>query len=104
MHRVIDQQLIKNDGKIDAANLCATVQYLIALQLEDRLKRALVFCKDLNLEHCVVAGGVAANLFIQNYLSNVCSQFNIEMALLPAQYCTDNGVMIAWNGVLVIWD
>ena len=99
MHRLIDQQLIKYNGKIDTANLCATVQHLIALQLEDRLKRALIFCKDLNLEYCVVAGGVAANLFIKNYLSNVCSQFNIEMALLTAEY-----FMIVWKDVLVILD
>lgn len=103
MHRLIDQQLKKNNGKIDTANLCATVQHLIALQLEDRLKRALLFCKDLNIKHCVIAGGVAANLYIKSYLTNVCSEFNIQTAIIPVEYCTDNGVMIAWNGVLVIF-
>ena len=31
-------------------------------------------------------------------LSQVCDAFGCELILPPAKYCTDNGVMIAWNG------
>ena len=31
--------------------------------------------------------------------SQVCSEFDFTLVAPPAKYCTDNGVMVAWNGV-----
>ncbi len=36
---------------------------------------------------------------IRGYLSKVCEAHSVELVAPPPKYCTDNGVMIAWNGV-----
>ena len=82
-------------------DICASVQHAIALQLADRLERALKFVQNqsLNLNHIVVSGGVASNVYIRNHLERVASTNNVKLSAPPIKYCTDNGVMIAWNGV-----
>ena len=60
----------------------------------------------------VVSGGVACNNYIVDKLKSQCDQMetfyeetNIEVvAPFPRHLCTDNGVMIAWNGVLKLID
>ncbi|CUS07644.1 unnamed protein product [Tuber aestivum] len=49
----------------------------------------------------VVSGGVAANKFLKNILSNyLCNGgYNIRIAVPPQKYCTDNAAMIAWAGL-----
>lgn len=83
------------------SNICASVQNIITFQLEDRLKRALKFLEvsNMKIEHVVVSGGVASNLFLRNNLENLCSKYNVKLSAPPVKYCTDNGVMIAWNGI-----
>lgn len=81
-------------------NICATVQKIIALQLEDRLKRALAFLylRNITISDVVVSGGVASNLYIRSQLEDFCSSQGLKVSSPPISYCTDNGVMIAWNG------
>jgi N6-L-threonylcarbamoyladenine synthase len=87
---------------IELNNMCAIVQTILSHQLCDRLERALVFIKNSDgnslLSSCVVSGGVASNLFIRNELKKVCDKYEVEMKVPPIEYCSDNGVMIAWNG------
>lgn len=47
----------------------------------------------------MVSGGVASNRFIKNALKFVCDHYNYRLIAPPPKYCTDNGVMIAWNGI-----
>jgi len=47
----------------------------------------------------VVAGGVACNKYIAKMLSKVCTAMGYTLAVPPPALCTDNGLMIAWNGV-----
>nr|CAD7422031.1 unnamed protein product [Timema poppensis] len=47
----------------------------------------------------VVSGGVACNSFITGALGVVCEEYGYSLAVPPPKLCTDNGVMIAWNGV-----
>jgi N6-L-threonylcarbamoyladenine synthase len=93
---------IKNLLKEDViANISAAVQASIILQLQDRLKRALIFLEynKIKIEHVVISGGVASNKEIRSVLEKECKQFNLKISLPPISYCTDNGVMISWNGV-----
>ena len=67
-----------------------------------RLQRALEFTnlqEDLDIKSVVVSGGVASNQRIRSLLQIVCNEYNCQLVLPPVKYCTDNGVMIAWNGV-----
>lgn len=47
----------------------------------------------------VFAGGVACNDFIYKALSQMVSQFEFESYRCSKRLCSNNGVMIAWNGI-----
>ena len=47
----------------------------------------------------VVSGGVACNGFIKRALGLICQEMDYSLAVPPPHLCTDNGVMIAWNGM-----
>ena len=47
----------------------------------------------------VASGGVASNSMIRRSLEKVGSEMGVRVVFPPPKYCTDNGVMIAWNGL-----
>uniref|UniRef100_A0A8C6DCD0 N(6)-L-threonylcarbamoyladenine synthase n=1 Tax=Moschus moschiferus TaxID=68415 RepID=A0A8C6DCD0_MOSMO len=47
----------------------------------------------------VVSGGVASNLHIRKALEIVTNATQCTLLCPPPRLCTDNGVMIAWNGI-----
>lgn len=47
----------------------------------------------------VVSGGVACNSHFRKYLSIVCAEMGYTLVCPPPKLCTDNGIMIAWNGM-----
>lgn len=47
----------------------------------------------------MVSGGVACNDFMFQSLSELCELTNYRAVRPSKKYCTDNGIMIAWNGV-----
>lgn len=47
----------------------------------------------------VVSGGVACNAFIADALDVVCNEIRYKLVVPPPKLCTDNGIMIAWNGL-----
>lgn len=50
----------------------------------------------------VLAGGVASNQYILKMLQLVASFYGFNVFSPPPSLCTDNAVMIAWNGSLLI--
>jgi N6-L-threonylcarbamoyladenine synthase len=46
-----------------------------------------------------VSGGVASNEYVKRGLELVCQEMNYKLNCPEKKLCTDNGVMIAWNGV-----
>jgi N6-L-threonylcarbamoyladenine synthase len=46
-----------------------------------------------------VAGGVAANLYLRQRLTELAAGEGAELMAPPTQLCTDNGAMIAWAGI-----
>ena len=53
-----------------------------------------------NCDTCVIAGGVAANQFMRDYVKEIMPQKKI---IFPAlSYCTDNAAMIAYLGELYL--
>ncbi|KAJ8687546.1 hypothetical protein QAD02_023340 [Eretmocerus hayati] len=86
------------------ANLCAGFLMAVTKHLCLRLQRAMWFIERRELipedkRTLVVSGGVAANNFIANALTKICSENGYRLIRPPPKLCTDNGVMIAWNGV-----
>ncbi|GIR49365.1 MAG: hypothetical protein CM15mP58_14620 [Burkholderiaceae bacterium] len=48
----------------------------------------------------MVSGGVAANHYIRETLSNLCQAMQVNLRLPPKHLCADNGLMIAWAACL----
>jgi len=67
----------------------------------DRCQRALaLFAADYGCKGpLVVAGGVAANLYLRDRLGALASEENCRFLAPPQGLCTDNAAMIAWAGV-----
>ncbi len=48
----------------------------------------------------LVTGGVAVNKRLQEMISYISNEHNIEFHVVPLKYAGDNGAMIAWTGIL----
>jgi N6-L-threonylcarbamoyladenine synthase/protein kinase Bud32 len=51
-------------------------------------------------EECLVIGGVAANERLREMITKMCEERNAKAYFVPPKYSGDNGVMIAWCGLL----
>ncbi|MBM3648741.1 MAG: tRNA (adenosine(37)-N6)-threonylcarbamoyltransferase complex transferase subunit TsaD [Alphaproteobacteria bacterium] len=78
------------------ADLCASFQRTVGDVLADRCANALRAAPPSTL---VVAGGVAANLYLRRRLDETARQHGAGLVAPPVALCTDNGAMIAWAGI-----
>ncbi|KAM3185264.1 hypothetical protein ACTXT7_006730 [Hymenolepis weldensis] len=108
------------------ASICAACQTSVTRSFCRRVQRAIVYCvhnsllpssvqipertwsrpeirevTDLSAPALVVSGGVASNHFMRSELSRVAAYYGMRFTAPPPRLCTDNGVMIAWNGALL---
>ena len=83
------------------ADVSASFQKTISDILLNKLKRAINYCnvKMPTYESVVVAGGVAANVYLRKRFVNTIIENNKKPFIPPANLCTDNGAMIAWTGI-----
>ncbi|MEM5799654.1 MAG: KEOPS complex N(6)-L-threonylcarbamoyladenine synthase Kae1 [Candidatus Aenigmatarchaeota archaeon] len=52
-------------------------------------------------EEVLVTGGVAANQRLKNMLEIMCKERGAKLFSVPIKYAGDNGVMIAWTGLIM---
>lgn len=108
------------------ASICASCQNAVTRLCCRRVQRAIEYCAlnsllpssiripqtawptpplptsiDPSAPALVVSGGVASNLFIRNELTKVAAHYGMRLVAPPPRLCTDNGVMVAWNGALL---
>lgn len=95
--RKLIQENDETHGNNFAANLCASLQHAAAQILVNRIE-ASISLRNLKNIPIIVSGGVAANLYIREYLQTHLQNWNIYFP--EVAYSTDNGVMIAWAGYL----
>ncbi len=88
-------------GPEDIADLCAAFQHAACDALCDRTKNAMEIFRDRHAgtPTLVVAGGVAANLYLRQALQALAADHGFSFIAPPQRLCTDNGAMIAWAGV-----
>jgi tRNA A37 threonylcarbamoyltransferase TsaD len=48
----------------------------------------------------VVSGGVAANSSVRASLTKLAAQYKLPFLAPPPKFCSDNGLMVAWTGLL----
>ena len=93
--RLAVEKLPAGDPKA-IADLCASFQRTVGDVLGDRCANALAVAPASTL---VVAGGVAANLYLRGRLEALAAQHGARLVAPPVKLCTDNGAMIAWAGL-----
>lgn len=89
-------------------DFCASFLRIITTHLTQRTQRAIHYCDRMGYfghgankvaKSFVFAGGVACNDFIYQALTEMVGQFGFTAFRCSKRLCSDNGVMIAWNGI-----
>ncbi|KAG6448597.1 hypothetical protein O3G_MSEX005571 [Manduca sexta] len=98
-HNIVADKLIP-----EVNELCASMLNAITKHLIHRTQRAMEFCQRNKLipdnnKQFIVSGGVACNNYIYNCLKTLCEETEYSIFRPNPKLCTDNGLMIAWNGL-----
>lgn len=79
----------------------------VTRHITHRTQRAIEYCEkeklfanvEMDSKYLVLSGGCASNDYMFTALTEMAEQFGFKTVRPSKKYCTDNGVMIAWNGV-----
>jgi len=78
-------------------DVCFSLQEHAFSMVTEVTERALAHTEK---KHVLLTGGVAANKRLQDMLSVIAAEHDAKFSVVPLQYATDNGAMIAWTGTL----
>ena len=84
-------------GGCSLEDLCYSLQEHAFSMVTEVTERALAHTEK---KEVLLTGGVAANKRLQAMLKVISEEHNARFSVVPLQYATDNGAMIAWTGVL----
>ncbi len=99
--RLTIQSMNKELNEKEVADVCASFQECAGDILEDRIGNAIKSFKKQYPESntFVVAGGVAANKYLNSRMQEVTKKHGFNLIAPPPKLCTDNAAMIAWAGI-----
>ena len=78
-------------------DVCYTVREIAYSAIVEVAERALAHTGKREM---LVVGGVAASKYLREKFEVMAKLRNVELAIVPPKYAVDNGVMIAWTGLL----
>ena len=84
-------------GNCRLEDVCYSLQEHAFSMVTEITERALAHTEK---KEVLLTGGVAANKRLQSMLKVISEEHNTEFCVVPLQYATDNGAMIAWTGTL----
>jgi len=84
-------------GKVRKEDLCYSVREVAFDMLLEAAERALALTKKKEL---MVVGGVAASISLRRKLEVLAREWDLDVKIVPKEYATDNGAMIAYTGLL----
>ena len=85
-------------GKFQNEDLVYSVVHTAFASITEICERALAHTGKKEL---LLTGGVAASRALQEMLGKMCKGRGMKLRVCPREYSTDNGVMIAWTGLLM---
>ena len=91
----------RRDPGVSTQDIAASFQEAVADVLT---RKALLACRQQDVDTLVIVGGVAANSRIRGLAEERCAAAGIELRIPPMRLCTDNGAMIAAIGDLLVRD
>jgi universal protein Kae1 len=84
-------------GRCRLEDLCYSLQEHAFSMVTEVTERALAHTEK---KEVLLTGGVAANKRLQSMLGIIAEEHDAKFNVVPLQFATDNGAMIAWTGVL----
>ena len=84
-------------GNCRLEDLCYSLQEHAFSMVTEVTERALAHTEK---NEVLLTGGVAANKRLQTMLSIIAQDHDARFSVVPLNFATDNGAMIAWTGVL----
>ena len=81
----------------DLEDLCFSLQEVTFSMLTEITERALVHTEKTSI---LLTGGVAANKRLQGMLNSIAQEHDVDFHVVTSDLAGDNGVMIAWAGLL----
>jgi universal protein Kae1 len=84
-------------GECKLEDLCYSLQENAFSMVAEVTERALAHTEK---KEVLLTGGVAANRRLQSMLSIIAEEHDAKFNVVPREFATDNGAMIAWTGVL----
>jgi universal protein Kae1 len=87
--------LRKGDCRLE--DLCYSLQENAFSMVTEVTERALAHTEK---KEVLLTGGVAANKRLQSMLAVIAEEHDARFNVVPREFATDNGAMIAWTGVL----
>jgi universal protein Kae1 len=78
-------------------DVCYSLQENAFSMVTEITERALAHAEKSEV---LLTGGVAANKRLQTMLQIIAEEHNAKFFVVPKQFATDNGAMIAWTGAL----
>ncbi|ADM27913.1 metalloendopeptidase, glycoprotease family [Ignisphaera aggregans DSM 17230] len=82
---------------VDLNDICLTLREIAYNSILEVAARCLVHTKKKEL---LVVGGVAASPILREKFLQLAKTYNSSLGIVPPKYAVDNGVMIAWTGLL----
>lgn len=82
----------------DIYDICLTLREIAYNSVLEVAARALMHTKKKEL---MVVGGVAASPILREKLEMLARMYGVTLGIVPPEYAVDNGVMIAWTGLLM---
>lgn len=86
----------KNIQENEKNNLASSLVYGISNYVSDHLIR---IARNLGRDKISIGGGVACSNVLRSVLKRRCDLHNIELFIPSPKFCTDNAVMIAFQGI-----
>jgi universal protein Kae1 len=84
-------------GECKLEDLCYSLQENAFSMVAEVTERALAHTEK---KEVLLTGGVAANRRLQSMLNIIAEEHDAKFNVVPKEFATDNGAMIAWTGVL----
>jgi len=84
-------------GKFSLEDICYSLQENAFSMVTEVTERALAHTEKREV---LLTGGVAANKRLQTMLTIVAGEHDAKFNVVPREFATDNGAMIAWTGLL----
>ncbi len=81
----------QNGNELNIPNICASFQ---CEAVDELVNKAIRACKEFKINKLAIAGGVSANSYLREKITQKGKENNIQTFIPPFIYCTDNGAMI----------